>query len=718
MPNAKHLMRRLKGRETSAAASSRAVDSEARTPAGGSIVGVSAEARRGRADRRLWSRLPADRPLRRLRPRPWSARRIVNGIRKHSSAALLDGLAVALAHQAAALVRFDGSVPPDVVTYFVPSLPFVVAIYIGAYLANGVYWRAWQYAGLMDAVALARATLLGLAIVLVADIAVGMPLQKRPVPLSVALAGGAFSLLATGGVKLAPRLRRRLGQARGGSQEERLLIVGAGEAGQSLVRELRSAASHSYLPVCFVDDNPAKAYLRVHGVPIVGTREDIPTLVEQLGIDVVAVAVPSASGSTVREIVSVCQRTSAKVRIVPGVSEILDGQGGGRPLRDITVEDLLGREPVRIALHECSAYIEGKSVLITGAAGSIGSELARQVLLLEPRRLILLDSNESGLHDLVLRLQHTAAGERVHAAVCSVDRAEAVERIFITHRPQLVFHAAAYKHVPLMEQYPDQAVLVNVVGTMNVCLAAERNGVERFVLISTDKAVHPVNVMGASKRICEELVRSLRQTRFSHSSSLSSTTRNQNSSFTAFCAVRFGNVLDSRGSVIPTFAWQIEHGGPVTVTHPEMRRYFMTIPEAASLVIQAGAYARDGDLFLLDMGEEMSITDLAEKMILLRGLRPGLDIQIAFTGLRPGEKLREELVEHDEQLQPTAHQKINRVDSHGAIGRTELLSRIEELADIAATGEHGVLRKRLFALAEACDYEGQRVIGDSARLPA
>jgi FlaA1/EpsC-like NDP-sugar epimerase len=625
---------------------------------------------------------------------------------------------VLLAYQVAALLRFDGIVPHDVVAYFLPSLPFLVLIYIGANLANGIYWRVWRYAGLPDAIALARAALLALAAVLVADIAVGMPLHKRPVPLTIALAGSAFSLLAMGAVKLAPRLQRRLRSGVVETGAERVLVVGAGEAGQWLVRELRGTARRSYHPVCFVDDDPAKLNLRVHGVPIVGTRHDIPLLVERLRVDVVAVAIPSAPGHVLREMIEIGQRAGAKVRLVPGVSQILDGEGGTRLLRDVTVEDLLGREPVQIDLGECGAYIGAKVVLLTGAAGSIGSELARQVLHLEPSRLILLDCNESGLHDLALRLRRTGSGVDIDVAVCGVERRDAVRRVFEQHRPDVVFHAAAYKHVPLMEQHPDQAVLVNVMGTLNVCLAAERFGVQRFVLISTDKAVNPANVMGATKRVCEELIRSLGTDPATLPDVLPGVSGARPGADVAFCAVRFGNVLDSRGSVIPTFGWQIEQGGPVTVTHPEMRRYFMTIPEAASLVIQSGAYARNGDIFLLDMGEEMSITDLAEKMILMRGLRPGRDIQIVYTGLRPGEKLREELFVADEHLKATPHSKINRVTTRLALPRAVLLPWVEGMSKVAVTGDLESLRQQLFRLVEACDHREVSLAGSSMQAPA
>jgi FlaA1/EpsC-like NDP-sugar epimerase len=653
----------------------------------------------------------------RLQSRPWTISRIRRGVRKHAPAALLDALAVLLAYQIAVLLRFDGAVPHDVVAYFLPSLPVVVLIFVGANLVNGIYWRVWHFAGLSDALALVRAVALALAAVLVIDIAIGMPLHKRPVPLSVVLAGSAFTLLAMGAIKLTPRLRRRPHSGAGAnSGAERVLIVGAGEAGQGLVRDLRGPANRSYIPVCFVDDDPAKSNLRVHSVPIVGTRADIPMLVERLDVDVVAVAIPSAPGDVLREIVEISQRAGAKVRLVPGVSQILEGRSGMELLRDVTVEDLLGREPVQIDLGACNAYIGAKVVLLTGAAGSIGSELSRQVLRLEPTSLILLDSNESGLHDLAMRLRRASTGTQVEVAVCNVERREAVLRVFEQHRPDVVFHAAAYKHVPLMEQHPDQAIMVNVIGTRNVCLAADALGVQRFVLISTDKAVNPANVMGATKRVCEELVRSLGTVSSTALAPASGEVGASGEGGVTFCAVRFGNVLDSRGSVIPTFAWQIDQGGPVTVTHPEMRRFFMTIPEAASLVIQAGAYARSGDLFLLDMGDEMNITDLAEKMILLRGLRPGRDIQITYTGLRPGEKLREELTVEHESLQATPHTKINRIDARPAIDRSRLLSAVEELAATATSGDAMRLRTRLFALVDECERTGHE--GDMmAALP-
>jgi FlaA1/EpsC-like NDP-sugar epimerase len=632
--------------------------------------------------------------------RSWSIGRIVNGARRHAPAAAGDGLVVLLAFQFAVLLRFDGEIPRHVVTPLVVGLPLMVATFIVSNLLAGVYWRAWQYGGLIDVLALAQASALSVALALVTDVAIGFVSGTRPMPLSVVFVGSVLSLMGMAGVKLTPRILKSW-PSEGGERRERLLVVGAGRAGQWLIRELVSNESSPYEPVCLVDDDPRKLRQRVHGVPVVGNRHEIADLVLRFEIDVVAIAIPSAPGAVIRELVGICQATGVAVRIVPGVQAILSGRAAAQPLREVTIDDLLGREQVEIDLAECHGYIGGRVVLITGAAGSIGSELARQVYRLGPSQVVLLDSNESGLHDLALRLGGDSGdGPATVLSVCSVERAEAVERVFARYEPHVIFHAAAYKHVPLMEAHPDEAVLVNVQGTLNVCRAAQRFGAERFVLISSDKAVRPANVMGATKRVCEEMVRGFGAGRPA-AQGVRGNGRGTDRLRTVFCAVRFGNVLDSRGSVVPIFRWQIERGGPVTVTHPEMKRYFMTIPEAASLVIQAGAYARGGEVFLLDMGEEMNIADLAEKMILMQGLEPGVDVKIEFSGLRPGEKLREELVVEAELLEETAHPKISRVTSGKSTEPMVFLKGVEEACALARRGDLTALRRALFDLAAA-----------------
>jgi FlaA1/EpsC-like NDP-sugar epimerase len=419
------------------------------------------------------------------------------------------------------------------------------------------------------------------------------------------------------------------------------LIIGAGESGQFLARQLQTHSQrHRYELVGFVDDDPAKLGLRLHGVSILGDRQAILQLVAERKVGLIIITIHNIPGSTLREILSICLNSQAQVKIQPDFLKLMDNPKEALPLRDITPTDLLGRQPHQIDETACRELIWGKVILVTGAAGSIGSELCHQLLNFQPRQLLMLDNNETGLHNLTISCRHSPladleAEERpateIKSIIADITNASKLEQIFKTYRPQIIFHAAAYKHVPLMEQQPDEAVRVNVLGTKIVSKLAARYAAECFVFISTDKAINPSSIMGATKRLGEMMI------------------MNGVPGSTLFTAVRFGNVLGSRGSVVPTFTRQIELGGPVTVTHPEMTRYFMSVSEAASLVIQAATLTEGKDIFMLDMGQRIRIADLAHKMIRLRGLRPGQDIAIEYTGIRPGEKLYEEFLAPDEE---------------------------------------------------------------------
>jgi FlaA1/EpsC-like NDP-sugar epimerase len=458
------------------------------------------------------------------------------------------------------------------------------------------------------------------------------------------------------------------------------MIVGAGNTGQFVAREFRTHRDWLHEPVCFVDDDRRKFGVRVHRVPVAGMIEDIPALVRQYAVDVVAVALPSAPGAKVREIVTLCQSAGVPVRMVPGLPEIVRQPGGTTALRDLTVEDLIGREPVDIDFSECLESLQNKVVLITGAAGSIGSELARQVLTFAPAGLHLLDNNETGLHDLRLELEPQSAEVSLRTWIADIANEQKLAKVFDAVRPEIVFHAAAFKHVPLMEEHPDEALRVNVLGTLNVCRAADRIDVQKLVFISTDKAINPSSVMGASKRIGELILLALAQ-----------------QSRTVFSAVRFVNVIGSRGSVVGIFSRQIDDGGPVTITDPAMRRYYLTIPEAVSLVIQAAAFAGQGQIYMLDIGEEIRIVDLAEKMIRMRGLTPGTDVPIVYTGAREGEKFREDLVAGDEEREPTHHPKVLHIRSQVRESLAVLEAEIAALS--AADLDREALARRLHALA-------------------
>jgi FlaA1/EpsC-like NDP-sugar epimerase len=592
----------------------------------------------------------------------------------------IDATIVVAGYYVGLLLRFDGDIPDVTIDTFRLAAPLIVIAYLAANYVFGVYRTAWQYGSLGDVLSLGRSVLLVTAVLFVFN----LTREVRHIPLSVNLIAGSITFLGMTFWKMSPRLwRHRAVRPRRGPTR-RLLIAGAGNTGQLVAREFLQHADWGYRPVCFADDDPAKRGKRIHRVPVAGATADIPALVARYGVDVVALALPSAPGAKVRELVALCQAARVPVRMVPGLPEIVRSPHQLAQLRDVTVADLIGRDPTPIDVTACRESLCRRVVLITGAAGSIGSELARQVLAFGPAALHLLDNNETGLHDLHQELAQAAgqgAGVDVRLWPADVADAAKVARVCLAARPQVVFHAAAFKHVPLMEEHPDEAFRVNVLGTRNVFRAAAAAGVEKVVFITTDKAVKPVSVYGATKRVGELLVRALTE----HGT-------------TVFCAVRFGNVIGSRGSVVSVFSRQIRQGGPVGVTHPEAARYYLTIPEAVSLVLQAAAFAEQGQVLMLDMGEEVRTLDLAEKMIRMNGLAPGADVPIVYTGLRPGEKVREELVAEHEQLLPTPHPRVWRTAGGGRIPVADLDAAVDALAAARDLPRDEFIR-RLHALA-------------------
>ena len=476
---------------------------------------------------------------------------------------------------------------------------------------------------------------------------------------------------------------------------ERALIAGAGGGGQLLAAELQANPTWNLWPVAFVDDDRAKIGRRVEGLPVLGDTTAIPALVHSERIDVVIVAIPSAPSSLHGRLVEIARGTSARVLTMPPLGSILRGEAQATTLKSVRPVDVLGRPVVSPDRESCRAFLRGRTVLITGAAGSIGQELALQVSQLEPEQVVLLDTNESGLHDLALDIDRTGTWTKVRTEITSVSDAEQVDAVFRRYRPNIVLHAAAYKHVPMMEAQPAQAVITNIVGTDTVARHAAAYGADRFVLVSTDKAVRPTSVMGASKRLAELAVAAVAE-----------------ETGLSVCSVRFGNVLGSRGSVIPTFERQIRAGGPVTVTDPRMKRYFMTIPEAVSLIIQAGAFGDRNATYILDMGEEVPIVELAERVIALHGLRVGKDIEIVYTGIRPGEKLYEELSLDFEAAHETAHPKIRML--HGVNAEVPLCEIPEMLAGLVRFAQHGSarqVRQRVHQL--VADIDGTTVPADT-----
>ena len=455
---------------------------------------------------------------------------------------------------------------------------------------------------------------------------------------------------------LRARLRRDVSPAK-----VRTLLIGGGDAGAIALREFQSSVKSANQVVCIVDDDFRKRGNYLNGVKIVGNRHDIPGIVEKYRVEEIVLAIPTARNQDKRDILRICQQTGCRLKTLPGIYQLANGEVSLQQIRNVDVLDLLGRDSVQVDLSEISAYIKGKTVLVTGGGGSIGSELCRQIAKYEPERLIVFDIYENNAYDIQQELSRSFPELPLTTLIGSVRDRERVDLVFSQYHPDLIFHAAAHKHVPLMEDSPNEAVKNNVFGTLNVALAADKYHAGKFVLISTDKAVNPTNVMGATKRICEMIVQSM--------SARSST---------VFVAVRFGNVLGSNGSVIPLFQKQIAEGGPVTVTHKDIIRYFMTIPEAVSLVLQAGAFARRGEIFVLDMGEPVRIDDLARNMIRLSGFEPDVDIEIQYTGLRPGEKLYEEMLMKEEGLRTTANALIH-IGKPLEIDEEKLFRQLEEL---------------------------------------
>ena len=456
--------------------------------------------------------------------------------------------------------------------------------------------------------------------------------------------------------------------------ETRILVVGAGSAGRMAVREMRAHPEGKYVPVAFVDDDPGKQGTAIEGIPVLGGRDAIPWILKETGAEEILIALPSVHGAVIRDIISTCRTERVHFRIIPGIWEIIRGDVRMEQIRRIEPEDLLGRETVEPDPTLLAPIYRGKRILVTGAGGSIGRELTRQALELEPERLVLLGRGENSLFETGLALRESSSVPRVEFALVDLRDRDATRRLFDRVRPQVVLHAAAHKHVRFMQEFPEEAVLNNVAATRDLVDAAEAVGAERFVMLSTDKAVNPQSVMGASKRLAEILV----------------TARGRGGSGTRFMAVRFGNVLGSRGSVVPLFLHQIASGGPVTVSHPEARRYFMSVKEAAMLVLEAGAIGEGGEVFILDMGDQLSILDLARDLVILSGFRPDVDIPIVTTKLLPGEKIREELVHSFEELQPTRVPKIRSAarregtspDVEAALPRLEALARAADRAGI------------------------------------
>ncbi len=561
----------------------------------------------------------------------------------------VDVLLVALSLVLAYLIRFEWSIPPGQRHMLALGLAVAVVVKPAFFFFAGFYRRLWRYASIPDLVHIVKTVFVAcLAGTVVTLFFTHFQEYSRTIPiLDWVLLNGLIMGRSLGWRVLLER-QSRTRDRRG----EPVLIAGAGMAGRMLLHEIRQNPDMNLWVVGFMDDDPGKIGARINEVPVLGRIGDLRRLARLHHVRKVIIAIPSAPSKLIRRVVRQCHDASLEVQTLPAITDMLDPKRLAAQLRDVNLEDLLGRDPVRLDSDAIAAYLAGRRVLVTGAGGSIGSELCRQVARFRPKELFLLEVAETPLHEIQLELERDHPELAVTPVLADVRDRQQVTEVLETARPQVVFHAAAYKHVPMMEYYPVEAVKTNVLGTRNVAEAAGEAGVERFVMISTDKAVNPTNVMGATKRVAEMLVQCL-----------------GGQCDTEFVTVRFGNVLGSNGSVVPLFKEQIQRGGPVTVTHPDVIRYFMTIPEAAQLVLQAGSMGLGGEIFLLDMGEPVKIVDLARDLIRLSGLEPEEDIPIEFTGLRPGEKLFEELLTSGEGIKPTRHEKILIADACGADAR-------------------------------------------------
>lgn len=548
---------------------------------------------------------------------------------------LLDAAILAVAPLLALSLRFDGLVPEGFWQPVLACLPAAVALQLAVFYGFGIYRRLWQFAGFDELAALVGAVAVSEGLLLAWALALDI-VEPRSAYLVQALLVAA----GVGASRLAVRVRYQRHQ-QSGRKLRRVLIIGAGRLGVALVKEVRAYAGSARRVVGFLHDDAACWGKILNGVPVLGGRGLLPELVRQNQVDEIIIATACCDKAWLRSNLRLCREAKCAVKIIPSFREMLSGEVSLRKLREINLEDLLGRASSPLDTEALRGCLEGRTVLVTGAGGSIGSEICRQVAKLAPRRMILLGKSENNIYEIEQELRWSYPALPLEAVIADIRNARRIGEVFERYRPQVVLHAAAHKHVPLMEAQPVEAVTVNIFGTRTVATAALRSGVERFVMVSTDKAINPTSVMGATKRAAEMLICNL-----------------NGKGKTKFSAVRFGNVLGSRGSVVPLFRKQIFKGGPITVTHPEMKRYFMTISEAAQLVLQAGASARGGEVFVLDMGQPIKIVDLACALIELSGLRPHEDIKIEYSGLRPGEKLYEELLYDDEGHTATKHEKI------------------------------------------------------------
>ena len=612
-----------------------------------------------------------------------------------------DLITIAASYFAALWLRFDcqyASIPKEYMEPYMKFIPIYAVVSVAVFWMFKLYKSIWRFASYTELIRVTEAT--GLTLVLHI---VGITLLYKRMPISYFLFGIIIQYVCSVAIRFSYRFVLLL---RGRNSEEdkritRVMLVGAGEAGQMILRDLKGAKETNERVCCIIDDNPNKKGRYIDGILVAGNRTDIFSMCQKYDIDKIYVALPSASMEDKREILNICKETGCKLMNLPGMYQLYTGEVSVSAMRDVAIEDLLGRDPIQVNMREIYDSITGKVILVTGGGGSIGSELCRQIAAHAPKQLIILDIYENNAYDIQLELKKKFPHLKLEVLIGSVRDSRRIFQIFEQYRPDIVYHAAAHKHVPLMEDSPCEAIKNNVIGTYKTAYAAMAHGCQRFVLISTDKAVNPTNIMGASKRLCEMVVQAfdakIKQGKAEeipqlfthlledvdineeHKKRLQGKLANAK---TEFVAVRFGNVLGSNGSVIPLFKKQIEEGGPVTVTHPDIIRYFMTIPEAVSLVLQAGIYAKGGEIFVLDMGEPVKIDTLARNLIKLSGYKPDIDIKVEYTGLRPGEKLYEEKLMAEEGLRKTDNKLIH-IGCPIPFDIEEFLQQVDELMEAA-----------------------------------
>lgn len=583
---------------------------------------------------------------------------------------IADILFLSFSIYAAFWLRFNGMIPDQYKTAIPYFILMTLILKLPFLMIYNLYDISWRFVGLDDLIKLIKALLLG-------SLALGMsffilrtfaPFRTSPFPRSILLVDFMFSLILIGLLRIAKRvaLEGLRGTLKFHEEKVRILVIGAGNAGEQIIREMIRNKSSDYFPIGFVDDDVSKQGIIIHSVKVLGTRKDIPRLVRDNKVDEILIALPSAHSRDVRDMVRIARgtRVGEKIKILPSTSDLIGGKVSLSDIHDVEVEDLLGRIPVKIHYEAIKEFIQGKKILLTGAGGSIGSELAKSIVQFDPKRLIIFDIDDTELFGLVNNLKFSTT--KITPAIGDIKDKSRMRYIFEKFAPQIVVHSAAYKHVPILEFYPEEAVKTNVLGTKVVAEQSVRHGIEKFIFISTDKAVNPTSVMGATKRVSEELLKALNQ---------------QNT--TQFISVRFGNVLGSRGSVVPLFMEQIKKRSAVTITHPEMKRYFMIISEAVLLVLEASALGEGGEVFVLDMGEPVKIIDLAREMIRLSGLEPEKDIPVVIGNIRPGEKLFEEVLGAEEGVEPTFYEKVLKTKSTDVIDADALIKKIELLIKLS-----------------------------------